>query len=188
MAELNDIDLISRTAAGDRQAFTLLLRRHLGGVRQYLFSMSHNMATAEDLSQETFLKLWQRAYSFDSEQGAATTWLYKIAHNQFIDYARKPVTRFETTNADLPEPSTVAEDQVVNTKELAWLRAQLQDLPLTQRSAVALRFLQGYSNRECAHILGTSEDAVESLLSRAKTSLRSVLASDQNTRDNHERE
>ncbi len=165
-----------QVATGDVQAFECLLARHLDSIHHYLVRLTGVPADAEDLAQETFLRLWLKAGSFRPGRVRVATWLHRIAHNAAVDLLRKPGRDGQTLDfepvAQDPGPETLqhwAQEQ----KRLA---QALNALSANQRSAVLLRHQQGLSNPDVAEVLGVSVRAVESLLSRARRQLKSMLA------------
>ncbi len=92
LSQLGDAQLMQRIANQDKGAFERLLDQYLTRIRSYLQRLindtGNDASTAEDLAQETFLKVWQNAHQYKPTAGALSTWLYRIAHNQFLDYAK----------------------------------------------------------------------------------------------------
>ena len=176
MQELADEALIALIRRRDQQAYACFLRRHLDGVHRYLLRLTGSRADSEELSQEVFLRVWQKAHTFKARQGKPTTWLYRIAHNLCVDLFRKRGGAAESElPAELPDPSASAEQQL--TSDRAWHHFQqvLEQLPHTQRAALMLCQVQGFSNKEAAQILGVGVRAIESLLARARRTLRETL-------------
>ena len=162
---------------GDQQAYTRLLDRHLNGIHAYVFRMTGNRADAEDIAQETFLRVWHRARTFKPGRVRVTTWLHRIAHNLCVDAFRK---RRETVDMelDMMASDTPAQDEASLAEERRRaVHAGIAALPERQRSALVLCQLQGRSNREAAQILDVSVDALESLIARARRTLKARLAS-----------
>ena len=160
---------------GDQQAYARLLDRHLNNIHAYVFRMTNNRADAEDIAQETFLRVWHRGRTFKPGRVRFTTWLHRIAHNLCIDEFRK---RRDTVDA---EPEAMADDApAVDELNMAEERrkavhAGIAALPERQRSALVLCQIQGRSNREAAQIIGVSVDALESLIARARRTLKTRL-------------
>lgn len=177
---------MQRIANQDKGAFEHLLDQHLTGIRNYLQRLLQSPAsdpsTAEDLAQEVLLKVWQNAKQYNPAAGALSTWLYHIAHNQFLDHVKSSNQRLSQAAtgvsdvAELPSTDVSLEQQIDNKQALDWLNAQLPELPLNQRSALMLRYLQNQTNDQAAKILGLSSHAVESLTARARSKLKQSLA------------
>ncbi len=176
--QLADDELMRRIGNGDRQAFTSLVKRHLpraiGTARRLLGSQFD----AEEVAQEAFTRVWTHAADWQpSARGGAqfTTWLYRIVVNLCIDRRRRP--GFESIDA-IPEPIDSTPDATSNLQDeqvAAQVNAALAELPERQRAALTLCFYEGLSNGEAADILSLSVGAVESLLVRARRTLRERL-------------
>ena len=162
---------MSRVARQDKQAFNMLLERHLDGIHAFLFRLVENAAEAEELAQETFLRVWSRAGTWRPDSVKFTTWVYRIARNLGIDSLRRRRPPAEVDPETLPQDNQPPSERV-----RATVRRALGDLPESQRTALALCHYRGFSNREAAQVLGISVDALESLLARARRSLKKKLA------------
>lgn len=172
-----DEALLLAIASGDSRAFEVFLPRYLDRIHGYLLRLTGVAADAEDLAQETFLRVWRKAGSFEPGRVKVSTWLHTIAHNLAIDSFRK---RRETLLEQLPEAADELADparQFASRETSALLEAALAALPENQRAAVLLCQLQGFSNAEAAEVLGVGLRALESLLARARRSLKGALTS-----------
>jgi RNA polymerase sigma-70 factor, ECF subfamily len=159
----------------DQGAFTRLLDRHLAGLQKFLLRLTGNAADADEVAQEAFLRIWSHARRWQADRVKFTTWLYRIARNLAIDRHRK---HRESTADDLAMIADDAPDagQVIDSQRREQLmRAAVAQLPERQRSALVLCHFDGLSNQDAAAILEVSVDALESLLSRARRSLRTTL-------------
>jgi RNA polymerase sigma-70 factor, ECF subfamily len=167
--------LVAKVADGDVRAYRQLVDRHLTGIHAFLVRLLGNRAEAEEVAQETFLRLWSKAGSF-VPRAKPSTWLYRVAHNLAIDRLRR---RREA-------PSDVLADEVpasgrpslhLEQKQLAVaVQSALADLPERQRAAIELVHYQGMSTAEAAEVMDVGEHALESLLARARRKLRETLA------------
>jgi RNA polymerase sigma-70 factor (ECF subfamily) len=134
--------------------------------------------SANDIVQETFLRLWTRADSYNSYTARLTTWLHNIAHNLCVDSFRRQARISYSDRDDLEMPVSGPGDSYQHTQRAAQVRAALQALPERQRSALLLCHYQGLSNRDAATVLDVSVDALESLLARARRRLKKELQID----------
>ena len=164
-----------RTAAGDRRAWTRLVERHLSAVVGYAWHLLDSHAEAEDVAQETFVRLLSKVGQWQPGGASLRAWLYRVATNLCIDQRR---LRRTIGLADAPEPPRAAEteaelDQYLDRRRL--VRRALQELPEGQRMAIILIYYHGFTNREAAELMGVSVDAVESRLARARRALRRRL-------------
>jgi RNA polymerase sigma-70 factor (ECF subfamily) len=141
--------------------------------------MLGDAAQAEDVVQETFLRLWSRADRFRPEKAKLSTWLHNIAHNLCIDGFRsaKRMTYTDTPD-DLAREGDDPQTRRSEAERAARVRDAIAALPERQRSALLLCHYQGLSNRDAAEILDVSVDALESLLSRGRRTLRQQLEMD----------
>ena len=131
---------------------------------------------ADDVVQETFLRLWSRAASYNSATARLTTWLHNIAHNLCVDSFRRDARITYTDNDEVePAPGHGPEASHEAVQRSAQVRRALAGLPERQRSALLLCHYQGLSNRDAAAILDVSVEALESLLARARRKLKQEL-------------
>src|SRR5262249_11203932 len=157
------------TSRGDAAAFRELSRVHLGKIMNYAYRMLHDRAEAEDVAQETFLRLWKDAAQYEPKARVGT-WLHRIAHNLCIDRLRKHRER-PTDTAD-EGPSSLEPGGLLDRKRTAdAVMTALGELPERQRAAIALVHYQGLGNIEAAEVLGVGVEALESLLSRGRRTL-----------------
>jgi RNA polymerase sigma factor (sigma-70 family) len=151
------------------QAFEILYRRYVRDVYYYALALLRNPADAEDVTQTTFLNAY-RAYKRGDEIRKPQNWLIKIAHNVArTRYARASRRVREVPLEDHVERLAVPEEDRPNVEGV--LRA-LGRLPFNQRAAIVMRELEGRSYAEIADTLGVSVSAVETLIFRARRSLR----------------
>lgn len=176
MDRAEETALVRRVAIGDRAAFAVLLDVHQRPLSAYTRRMLDDQDLADDIVQETFLRLWTRAASYNSDSARLTTWLHNIAHNLCIDSFRRGARMTYTDSDDLSATSNDSpEGDELARERRRQVRASLAALPERQRSALLLCHYQGLSNREAAVILDVSVDALESLLARARRRLRKEL-------------
>ena len=157
---------------GDRSAFDVLVRRHINALHGYAFRLSRNPASADDLVQDTWLNVWQKAASYKPGKVQLTTWLHRIVHNKFVDEARKSrPTASENEFLAITDGHDL-EREYATQQTWSEVDALLSQLPHNQRAAIVLTHVQGFSNQETAEIMNSSVRAVESLLARARRALR----------------
>lgn len=188
----SDVQLMLDVKAGDAASFELLLRRYRTPLVNFLYRMVRNSATAEDLAQEVFLRVY-RARKKYAPNAKFTTWLFRIATNLALNAVRdgryqqmgisldqqgRPGESSEKDQAamDLPDRRPDAERQLIARDRAALVRRAVEALPEKQRAAVLLHKYQELDYDEIARILGCSESALKSLLFRAYETLRVELA------------
>lgn len=166
--------LIARVQGGDGAAFQLLLQQNLPVIHQYANRMLGNPAEAADIAQEVFIRFWEKSTTFDPRRAKLSTWLHQIAHNLCMDFFRK---HSRLTGLDeLDEPaSQPLEVELGRQQKNERMKTLISKLPERQRSALILCHYQGLSNKQAAVILDISNDALESLLSRARRTLKQNL-------------
>jgi len=132
-----------------------------------------NRADAEDVAQETFLRLHRRGTQFETE-AALAAWLYRVAVNLCLDRtrARKPSAELR----DLKSTTISVESAAIQQQARDILLAALEELPARERAAVVLREIEGLETREVAEILGVAEATVRSQISKAVSKLRARLS------------
>jgi RNA polymerase sigma-70 factor (ECF subfamily) len=164
---------IARAAAGDAGAWAALVNRHLPAVTRCAAYMLGDHAEAEDVAQDTFVRLHRKLASWEGGEDGLSSWLHRVAVNLSIDRKRAPARPVSLVEiGDLAEPANL--DGPLDRKR--HVEAALADLPDRQRAALVLVHYQGLSGREAASALEISVDALESLLARARRTLRNTLA------------
>ena len=154
-------------------AYADLVRRHVDKVYGYMLKLTASPEDAEDLVQETFLRVWNKSTTYKVGRVRFTTWLFTIAHNKFIDLYRKKKDRKEVYDEQVFVGNL--EDLLQQEEKARALSESLSNLPENQRVAILLSHSQGFTNAEIATILGSSVRAVESILSRGRKTLRKLL-------------
>ncbi|MFM7333951.1 MAG: sigma-70 family RNA polymerase sigma factor [Tabrizicola sp.] len=173
----DDRQTMAALAAGDRQAMAVLIRRHGPGIRRFLAGVLTRPDEAEDLAQETFLRVWSAATRYDPTLASPSTWVYRIALRLAIDRNRRTGFRRFLGLEATPEPvddQPGADRDLAARQALARTQRALARLPDRQRRALLLRAAAGLSNAEIAATLGISSGAVEQLLVRARSALRAI--------------
>lgn len=183
----SDAAVMLRVAAGDEAGFTYLVEKYHRPMIHFLFRMVHNQAIAEELAQEVFLRVYRARASYRAE-ARFTTWLYRIATNLAVNYARD--TRNERTaptvyldepdaetgtTPDLADNELTVEQRMMREERMAAIRSHVMELPERQRVAVLMHKYQGMDYRQIGEVLELSESATKSLLFRAYQTLRTKL-------------
>jgi RNA polymerase sigma-70 factor, ECF subfamily len=163
----DEVDLLARVATGETEAFRGLVDRHLPTVLAIARRMLRDDAEAEDVAQETLLRLWRNAAGLELGPHGVRPWLRRVASNLCIDRVR--ARRNTTVVEDVPEESAPPSQlrHLIERELGARVDAALQALPERQRLALTLFHYEGMSQIEVGEVLGISDEAVESLLARA---------------------
>ena len=173
-ADLDD-DLVVRAGRGDPAAIRDLVTRKLPRVLSLARRMLGDPGDAEDVAQETFFKVWKFAPRWRPGHARFDTWLHRVALNLCYDRLRRRVrTTHELPDQADPGPGP---DRNLQARDIGRrVDASLRALPARQREAIVLCHYQEMSNIEAAAVMGVSVEALESLLARARRSLRAGLA------------
>ena len=173
----DDAALMLLVQDGDRQAFGLLVGRYESTVVNYLTRLTRDRSRAEELAQEAFLRLYERASSYQ-ERGQLLPYLLRIASNLLGSEERRS-RRWRTLSLlvgatpSAPEPSQ--ERRLLSGEATRVVEEALQALPLRYRSPLVLREIEGLSYREIAIALGCREGTVKSRINRARERLKTLL-------------
>ncbi|RXF75389.1 sigma-70 family RNA polymerase sigma factor [Hansschlegelia zhihuaiae] len=178
--EANEDDaLMARVAAGDQRAFSRLVARHGPRAQALAHRFTGSAAEAEDVVQEAFWRVWRSAARWTPGGARFTTWLHRIVVNLCVDRARRRRIRDWLPFADTFDPPSEEADPehaLADRDAVAWVREDILALPARQRAALLLSADGERSNAEIAKVLETTEKAVESMLVRARRTLRARLA------------
>lgn len=170
-----DDELVVRAGRGDSGAVRELVARKLPRVLSLARRMLGDLGDAEDVAQETFFKAWKFAPRWRPGQARFDTWLHKVALNLCYDRLRRRVR----TTRDLPDQADPAPgpDRNLQARDIGRrVDESLSALPARQREAIVLCHYQELTNIDAATVMGVSVEALESLLSRGRRSLRVALA------------
>ncbi len=172
---LPEVELLAATARGDRVAFRHLVDAHLGAMLGTARRMLGDAAEAEDVAQEAMLRLWRNAATLQLGPAGLRPWLRRVVSNLAIDRLRSQ--RNTSVVAEVPERAVPAEQSegLENRETSARVQAALAALPERQRLALVLFHFDGLSQLEVGEKLGVSDEAIESLLARARRTLKVAL-------------
>jgi RNA polymerase sigma-70 factor (ECF subfamily) len=169
---------MAAVAQRDARAFEQLVARHLSWSLGFAERLLGSRAEAEDLVQTAFLRLWQGAARWEP-RAKFTTWFYRVVHNLCMDHFRRQAKLGDAPAEDWADDSPGVEERLDGQQREARVRAALAALPPRQRAAIVLCHYEERSQADAAALLGVSEGALESLLSRGRASLRQWLRSEE---------
>lgn len=174
-----DAKLVADVAAGDVRAMRALVEAKLPRIMALASRMLGDPVEAEDVAQETFLRIWKQAGTW--RQGAARfdTWIHRVALNLCYDRLRKRRELSVAQPSDLADARQSSENGAADMDEGEAVGRALSLIPERQREAILLVYYQEMSNREAADIMHVSVDALESLLSRGRRALQKILNEDE---------
>lgn len=171
----NDQQLIAKVVKGDENAFLSLYDRYASRVYGLTLRVLGDAMLAEEVTQDTFLKLWSRARQFDSNKGELVPWLLTIAHRTALDRLRLENRRMPVSNPQDPEETwPLIPDETTQNGEARWrsLYFAVQSLPEEQRQVIDLAYYKGMSQSEIAEVLGWPLGTVKTRVRSAMQSLR----------------
>lgn len=176
-ADPEDTQYALRAGAGDRHAFSWLVKRHQGAVHRYLTRMIGIPETARELAQDTFVRAFQALPSWKPE-ARFRTWLFRIAHNLALDHlrrAKRVVFEPLDDSVDVQDTAPGPEQRLATLQRVRQLEAALATLPVAHREILLLREIEDLSYEDIAEALSLNLGTVRSRLARARAALLTVL-------------
>lgn len=170
-----DSELLDKLATGDEVAFRTLVERHIDRAYAIALRIVGNAADAEDVVQDTMLKIWSHRGRWQHGRAKFSTWLYRVISNRCIDLRRKPRTENVETVPEVADGQPGAVEIIERNELNGMLELAMQRLPEQQRIAVIFSYHENMSNGEIAQVMDTTVAAVESLLKRGRQQLRQLL-------------
>ena len=187
MSDTKDKPLFDLAALqnGDRAEFSRLVDTYSGHIFRLGLKMLKNPQDAEDILQETFIKAFKALPNFEG-RSKISTWLFRIATNEALMFLRRkkpdsisveqPVENDEDqTPLQIVDWCCLPEGELMSAEALTFLERSTGELPESLRVVFLLRDIEGLSTRETANVLGLTETAVKTRLSRARLRLRELL-------------
>jgi RNA polymerase sigma-70 factor, ECF subfamily len=175
-AERPDGELLERIREGRHDAFDVLVHRHSDRFYRLAFRVLGNAQAAEDIVQDAFLKLWEDPTRFRADRNVKfTTWFHRVVMNLCLDRRKKKTPQPLAERDEWPDEAESADVQLGRREEQRQLEREIDALPDRQRVALHLCFEENLSNQEAAERMGVKLKALQSLVMRAKTTLRQRL-------------
>lgn len=169
--------LLRKIKKGDLKAFEAMVSGNMERTYRLAFRMMANKADAEDVVQDSWVKIWQNISSFRN-QADLSSWVYRIVTNTCLDHLKKRMVRLDHFREPVNGLHTLAdhehspETQYVNNEQLNLLRRMTASLPPRQKIVFILRDMEGLSADEVAEILNMDKDLIKSHLAHARKALR----------------
>jgi RNA polymerase sigma-70 factor (ECF subfamily) len=178
-----EIALLQRIGLGDRQSFEELYERFSGVLFSTAYRVLNNQEAAEDVLQDVFVQIWEKAPLYDPERGKPLTWAITLARNKAIDRLRSTQRRNRLQDDVEKESQTFEQfddkssvDAVDAMEKSAMVRGAIKKLSNDQREAIELAFFSGLTQTEIADRLGEPLGTVKARIRRGMMKLREVIA------------
>jgi RNA polymerase sigma-70 factor (ECF subfamily) len=172
-SEKDDQELLAVVQEGSQPAFDELVQRHTQRFYRLAYRYVQNRETAEDLVQDAFVRLWENPASWRPDRNSKfTTWFYRIVVNLCLDWQKKKRPLPLDEEMPLIDERETADEAMIKVQEQRLLEKEIAALPERQRTALNLCFDEGLSNQEAAETMGVNLKALQSLIMRAKTTLK----------------
>lgn len=171
-----DDRLMAASAGGAEAAFRLLVDRHGQSAWRLAWRMTGDASEAEDLVQEGFARLWRQAPRWQAGQSGVGAFLQRVITNLAIDRSRRQRPQTMDELPDSEDPAPLADALLAEADLAARIQACVTTLPERQRAAIVLTYWEGLTGPMAAEMMDLTPKAFESLLIRARTALKAVLA------------
>lgn len=180
-----DIELIKRALAKDQSAYDRLMKKYYNLIYNLVYRMIYKKEDAEDLTQEAFIKAFNSLHKFDN-QFAFTTWLFKIATNNCIDYLRKKkLSTFsidkeidsedDDLRIEIPDSENLPDSSIINTQRKKVINEAIDSLPEKYRKVIILRHREARDYEEIAKMLKIPLGTVKAHIFRGRELLYKYL-------------
>jgi len=179
---LNDEQLMARVANGEAAALEALYDRYSPAAMGLALRITGDRATAEEVVQETFWRVWRKADAFRAQRGAFTSWMFSIVRNLSIDVLRRRRVSAPAADREVEEAVEQVPDTTADVAESAWLgvkhrqvRAAIAALPAEQRRVIELAYFRGLTRQEIARATGEPLGTIHTRARLALQKLREAL-------------
>lgn len=172
-----DEDLLARIACNDAAAVREMVGRKLPRLLAVATRILGDRVEAEDVAQETFIRLWRQAPRWKAGRARFDTWLYGVALNLCRDRLRRRKEIYTAEPPEMADPGPLPDNGLHAGDTARTVETALSLLPERQREAVVLQYYEELSNIEAAAVMGVTVEALESLLARGRRNLRIFLES-----------
>lgn len=174
LGQRSDEELVAAVVRREQRALEELVRRHGGWAARFAQRLCGEPQLAEEVVQSAFLRLWNHAERWEG-RARFSTWFYRVVHNLCIDQLRRARTSCDALEDELVDSAPTPPEQIERRQRGRGIQQALAQLPERQRTAIVLSHYEECTQAEAAAILGISEGALESLLSRGRATLRTLL-------------
>ena len=176
----SDADLVLRLQRRDPRALAELYDRYGRLAYALILRVVRDVGAAEDLVQETFLRVWTRAQAFDAQKGSIGPWLLAVARHRAIDYLRSASGRernsVEFEETDHPSLFTDMEQGILASDRARRVKAAVEKLSASQRQVIELAYFEGLTQTEMAERMGQPLGTVKTWVRAALKNLRDQIS------------
>ena len=165
------IMLVEEAASGNFEAFGELYSLYLDRIYRYVYYQIKDRMTAEDITEEVFLKAWKAIETCKGKEKTFLSWLYRIAHNHLINTFRS-MNKFTSIEKDNIVELTDPKQEIEANLDCQELLETITRLPQNQKQVIILKFIEGMNNREISKIMKKNEGAIRVLQMRALSKLK----------------
>ncbi len=173
---LTDLELVEKVKSGDRRSFSELVKRHQRSVLRLSLRFVKDLDTAEDVTQEAFIKAYEKLNSFEG-RASFKSWLFQIA----VNTARNKLREWKRDTVDIDDVhlavAAEAETTLVHTAVADILHKEVEKLPFKQKTALVLRVYEDLSFNEIAEIMECPYDTAKANYRHALLKLRQTFES-----------
>ncbi|MBN1191240.1 MAG: sigma-70 family RNA polymerase sigma factor [Dehalococcoidales bacterium] len=174
---LDEGNLVLRAQQRDSQALSVLYEAYFDKIYRYIVMRVRNEAEAEDITQQVFMKMLDSIASYKSRGVPFSSWLFRIAHNQVIDFYRQQGKKatVDIEGIQLPDGGDDPQHMMEMHFDIEEVKKATQNLTAAQQEVLSLRFASELSIAECAAVMGKKEGAIKALQHSAVVALRKAL-------------
>lgn len=179
-------DIIERAIKGESSAFGLLYDKYQPQIYRFIYLKVSHREEAEDLCHQVFLKTWQNIAEYKFQGFPFSSWLYRVARNQVIDYYRIKKNNISIENEAVLELNTenLTSKIIDQNLDIEKIKKAINNLNPAQQDVLILRFIESFSVKETASILKKTEIAIKLLQHRAIKNLRKIMRIANNANSN----
>jgi RNA polymerase sigma-70 factor, ECF subfamily len=171
--EKDDQELLALIRDGSHRAFAELVQRHTERFYRLAYRYLQSRESAEDIVQDAFLRLWENPGNWQPDRKSKfTTWFYRVVVNLCLDLQKKKRPLPLDEEIPLVDERETADESMMRIEEQRLLETEIAALPERQRAALNLCFDEGLTNQEAADVMGVNLKALQSLIMRAKNTLK----------------
>lgn len=167
----NEKNLIKRLKEKDSQALSILYDNYSGAIYGVLLKMSRDETIAQEVLQDTFLKIWDKSAQYDPDKGKFYTWAYRIARHQMLNFLRKPSLLIQNEDVSVYKDKEAPEDR---TEALLELRGCIQKLEPHHQKALELVYFNGLTHREAHEEMDVPLGTFKSYIQQAVKKMREL--------------